>query len=216
MQRNPRKSANSYCHNSILNRAGTTFLLVVGVMLSNATAQAAAPLATVALSGTAAPGTPSGVTFSHFPLQFVTQGYVPPSISAQGQVNFYGNLAGPNVIFDANDLGLWSGTPGNVSLVARINNLLGPAGGTSFASFVPSSPFDAPLIPVPINANNQLVFDAFLVGSNVTFQNDEGLWYGSATSSANIARRGRHARRSSIEREIPGRLESNIQLALYQ
>jgi hypothetical protein len=190
VQRILRITSNSYRVNEASFGVRTAFFVIVALVLCSATAQAAAPLETVALSGTAAPGTPNGVTFSHFPTQPVTQGFVPPSISAQGQVDFFGNLAGPNVSFDANDLGLWSGTPGNVSLVARINTLVGPGAGTSYAGFVLPGSLYNPLMPVPINANNQLLYDAFLTGNGVNFQNDEGLWYGSATAPTNIAREG--------------------------
>src|SRR5215470_5611523 len=86
------------------------------------TALADTPVQAVALSGASAPGTSNNVTFSQFPRAQTTPTGVPPSISAQGQVNFYGTLNGPGVFAGINDQGLWSGTPGNVSLVARIDN----------------------------------------------------------------------------------------------
>jgi hypothetical protein len=64
----------------------------------------------VARTGTMAPGTSGGVTFSQLGLV--------EAINGRGQVAFTGTLAGTGVT-TANDKGLWAGIPGFVSLVAR-------------------------------------------------------------------------------------------------
>jgi hypothetical protein len=70
----------------------------------------------LARRGEAAPGTGAGVNFS------VLDG-VPPAINALGQVAFTATLSGTGVS-GANDRGLWAGTPGNVSLVAREGDVI--------------------------------------------------------------------------------------------
>ncbi|HVU86542.1 MAG TPA: PEP-CTERM sorting domain-containing protein [Pirellulales bacterium] len=144
----------------------------------------------IALSGANAPGTSNGITFAQFPPAPFTPIGVPPSINAQGHVDFYGTLIGQGVFSGLNDQGLWSGTPGNVSLVARIDNShFTPA--VTFSSFAPtnaSTPL--PLMPVPINANNQLAFDAFSTGTGISIFNDEGLWTGTATNISKFAAEG--------------------------
>jgi hypothetical protein len=70
----------------------------------------------LARRGTQAPGTPDGVTFNQFEA-------VPAAINGPGQVAFTATLSGTGVVL-ANDRGLWAGTPGNLSLIAREGDMV--------------------------------------------------------------------------------------------
>ena len=149
------------------------------------------PVETIALSGTHAPGVNANVLFGQFPtIQAITTPTVPPTINANGQVTFYGQLFGPGVTA-ANNMGLWSGAAGDVVLAARAGSSAGGAGaGVNYAGFVPPVQAGGAPYPVPSNAAGSLAYDAFLTGSTVTIANDEGLWVGPRSGPTIVAREG--------------------------
>lgn len=75
--------------------------------------------ALLAMEGTAAPGTAAGVVFDRFSLPVVTG-----SSDA-----FIGYLRGTGISFGTNDAGIWSGSPGAVTLLAR-QGATAPGAGT--------------------------------------------------------------------------------------
>jgi len=109
---------------------------------------------TVALTGTAAPGTGDGVSFRSL--------LSPPQLNAAGQVAFSGLLIGAGVSAD-NNSGLWRDTV----LIAREGSAApGTSSGVNF-NFV-SSP--------QLNAAGQVAFLGGLSGTGVTTSNDAGIW----------------------------------------
>lgn len=108
---------------------------------------------TVALTGTPAPGTGSGVSFSTLST---------PQLNAAGQVAFSARLSGAGVTVD-NDGGLWR----DGILVVREGSAAKAAGsGVSFST----------LSSLRLNAAGQLSFLASLTGTGVTTANDTSLW----------------------------------------
>jgi hypothetical protein len=71
----------------------------------------------LARRGTQAPGTSGGVNFNQFEV-------VPAVINAAGQVAFTATLVLGGSVTNANDRGLWAGSPGNLSLVAREGDMI--------------------------------------------------------------------------------------------
>lgn len=101
------------------------------------------------------------------------------SINSAGQTAFTAPLIGSGI--DAsNDWAIWTGTPGNVRVVAREG---APAPGTA-ASF--GSPFAIP----HVNSDGQVLFLNQLTGSGVNEANDVGLWTNSGASSSLLVREG--------------------------
>jgi hypothetical protein len=74
----------------------------------------------VALPGDQASGTPAGARYSEFPMGGLGSAYSIPRLNNQGEVLYYGFLQrGPGGVTEADDLGLWRGRPGQLSLVFR-------------------------------------------------------------------------------------------------
>ncbi len=170
-----------------------SLLAVLAVAPASADPISAAPLA---VSGTQAAGTAANVNYLSFPT--ITGApfgapTVPPTINANGQVTFYANLNGPGVV-GTNNLGLWSGTPGNVTIGARTGD---PA--PSFGPGAVYGSFSAPLVPnsgpqpVAMNGSGQVLFDAFATGSSVSAANDEALSISTAGSNTIGVREGSQA-----------------------
>ncbi len=139
-------------------------------------------VALLARSGGQAPGTPAGTTF----LNFVDSSNVQtrPAINAAGQIAFAGNLTGTGVT-GSNISGLWTGTPGNVALLARAGNQApGTPAGITFAN-----QFGTPTI----NASGQNAFFAGLTGAGVDGLNNQGIWRGTPGSMALVVRNGNMA-----------------------
>ncbi len=156
-------------------------------MLAVVAPTSADPISAVplAVTGTHAPGTEPYVTYSSFPGSGLT---FPPAINANGQVSFYANLNDP---FASSHLGLWSGTPGNVTLSVRIGDVApGLGAGATFQSF--SLPEFPPTVaaPAPINAAGELVFGAF---ATKDFNLSDGLWSSANGSNVFVASDGSQA-----------------------
>jgi hypothetical protein len=144
----------------------------------------AAPVDTIALTQTQAPGTAANTDFANFLSVTSALGAspVPPTISAGGEVTFYGQLIGPGTT-QANNTGIWSGTPGAVVLAARAGSSAGvPASAAVYQSFAqPFPPQSAAPYPVPMSSSGALAYGALLTGGNVSTLNDEGIWSGPAS-----------------------------------
>jgi hypothetical protein len=129
----------------------------------------------LAREGAPAPGTPAGVSYG-----FV--GFVLP-LNAPGQSAYFGFLTGAGVS-DANNIGLWSGAPGGVALLARTGDQApGTAAGVNYAGL--GDPI--------INDANQSLFVGSLTGPGVTSANDVGIWLGAPGSVALVVREGNPA-----------------------
>lgn len=123
----------------------------------------------LARTGDPAPGTESGTVFQSFGTGFSQQ--LLQDINEAGEVPFIGILTNPDVTL-ANRNGVWSGAPGQVSLVARTGD---PAPGTllNFGGF--RNPF--------IGDDGQVAFE----GSVSTGQ---GIWLGPPDSLSLLALTG--------------------------
>jgi hypothetical protein len=126
--------------------------LAFALMLAHAQG-AWAGTTTVAITGAAAPGTESGVTFAS--LSGVR-------LNAAGQVAFFGGLTGSSV-GPANATGLWL----DGSLVARTGMVAPGAGGTATLSS---------LSLMRMNATGQVAYIGRLVGTDVMAANNSALW----------------------------------------
>ena len=68
---------------------------------------------------------------------------------------------------------------------------LGIGAGVNYQGFVPTfSPLAGAPFPVPVNAGNQVAYDAFVMGINVNTSNDEGIWSGSRLGPTAAVREG--------------------------
>ncbi len=144
----------SYIRCLILGLAGTT------LMMAGATrASAQSPVRVVARTDDPAAGTPAGTTFSTFSTAV---------INSLGTTAFVGTVKGAGITAD-NDSGLWSATPGALSLVARENALApGTVGDVRFAQFQFPS----------LNNLGQVELFAQLRGSGVNAATAYGTWAG--------------------------------------
>ncbi|HEY4309876.1 MAG TPA: PEP-CTERM sorting domain-containing protein [Pirellulales bacterium] len=178
-------------------------VLAVGAIAVMTTADAATTVDTIATSATQAPEVPAGINFAAFQNGGTVP--VPPSINASGQVAFYGTLSGAGTT-TTNNVGVWTGTSGNVRLTALENDSVSGLGaGINFLGFAASSlPILAPSVippPIPINAANQIALSANITGFNVNPSNDELLWSGSAIAANQLLRESSttfHSNNSSV------------------
>ncbi len=132
--------------------------------------QAAVTLNTHALAGNTAPGTEPGLVFSSFGL---------PVLDNAGNTAFIGRLAGPG-LNGSSDRGIWSGhQAGSVSLVARRGD---PAPGTE-----PGVVFSSLHTPT-LNGPGQISFRGHLIGPGVNLSRNKGVWVGTPSSLAPVAR----------------------------
>jgi hypothetical protein len=133
----------------------------------------------VARMGSQAAGLPSGVTYSD--LEYPVPDPAPLSVS--GRTAFYAYIEGSGVTTN-NDRGIWSGDPGNLSLVARAGNQApGAPSGANFYFF------NDPVL----NSAGQTAFWANLIGNVVDWLSDEGIWLATSGSLSSVARSGSHA-----------------------
>ncbi|MCV2419563.1 choice-of-anchor tandem repeat NxxGxxAF-containing protein [Paucibacter sp. DJ2R-2] len=140
----------------------------LALALALASAQGAwAGTSTVALTGSAAPGTGNGVSFASLST---------PQLNAAGQVAFLATLSGAGVS-GSNDGGIWrDGT----LLVRKGSAAPGAGSGVSLST----------LSSMQLNAAGQVTYSALLSGTNITpDKNDSSLWLGSKL----IAQTGRAA-----------------------
>lgn len=129
-------------------------------------------LALYAREGFAAPGVESTAQFS---------GFLDPILNEHGFIAFPGTLRGSVVA--SNDAGIWAGLPGQVQLAAREGN---PVPGVSGATWVGMS-------SLVLNAQGKIAFFAVIRGSGIGTTNDTGIWCGSPTALAPLAREGSQA-----------------------
>jgi hypothetical protein len=162
----------------VLNAAGRTAFpaiarqydaLYPGVWIENA-----GGLEFVSVRGIQAPGTPSGVVFRSYINGLVL-------MNSGGQTGFYSSLEG-NSVNETNDVGIWSGTPSNLNLVAREGDQ------------APDSPSGVLFLrcgqPV-LSDLGQVAFAASLVG--VGDSSPDGVWRGSPGNVRLVTREGNHA-----------------------
>lgn len=84
-----------------------------------------------------------------------------PNISDSGIIAFVGDLEGSDVTYPTNDSGLWKGTPGSVSLVARAGSAVPGSSGDTFGRKFSGGPAFNALI----NDSGQVAFFNDLNGS---------------------------------------------------
>jgi hypothetical protein len=130
---------------------------------------ATAGIRTVALSGQAAAGTPTGAKFASF---------TPPVIDAAGRTAFRGSLqTGVGGVNASSAAGVWSERTGALNLVARASRQApGTPMGADFNGFSPLS----------MAPDGKLAFKAALIvgDGGVTTSNNSGLW---SEASGNLA-----------------------------
>ncbi len=132
-------------------------------------------LALLARTGDAAPGTPLGTNYSNFSDD--------PPLNSGGQATFLCDLTGPGIT-NTNNSGLWTGSPGNVMLLARESDPApGMAAGISYYDFG-----NPPVIH--INASGQSLFAGYLAGPGVSGANGTALWTGTPGAVVNVVREG--------------------------
>jgi hypothetical protein len=126
-------------------------------------------LALAVRSGDHAPGTPDGVNFA------AVSTADSPRLNDAGQLAFSAYLTGPGVS-SSNLMGLWSGAPGSLALVARTGeHAPGTQGGVVFFGFY-GDLYYKQRSPMILNAAGQTAFSAFLEGSGISPSNDRGIW----------------------------------------
>jgi hypothetical protein len=111
----------------------------------------------VALGGQRAPGTPAGVVFEHFSLEW---------IDPTGSTLFWARLEGPGIM-SGNHYGLWSDISGELSLIARVGDR---APGTSDDVYFQNVDYSF------VNAAGDIVFSGWLKGTGIYGGNDAGIW----------------------------------------
>ncbi len=175
-----------------INVAGQTAFdasLVVGggVNTSNDTgtwSEGSGTLALVAREGFAAPGT-SGANFSDFaPPSYEFNSL--PGINSAGGTVFRRFLQTGGSVNSSNDVGLWSGGSGGLSLVAREGSLAPGTGGATFGGGAASYPF----VEDPVfNDAGQAAFRGLLqTGGSVSSSNNTGIWSEGSGTLALVAR----------------------------
>jgi hypothetical protein len=122
-------------------------------------------LALVAREGDAAPGT-SGALFGDF-----VGGSTPPTVITQftgfnrnGRVMFLATLTGGDVVGTTNDVALYTGIPGALTIAVRKGQTMLP--GLTAASFSGNNQM----------AGDRILYNLQLAGAGVTTANDESLW----------------------------------------
>ncbi|HEY7116727.1 MAG TPA: choice-of-anchor tandem repeat NxxGxxAF-containing protein [Tepidisphaeraceae bacterium] len=142
-------------HRSVIASLGC----VVAIGAPALPTSAAAIYRTVVLSGTQAPGTPTGAKFRAFSNVLLT---------SDGKTVFSADLqTGSGGVTSQNSTGIWSEALGPLSLVARIGDQApGTPTGTRFQSS------DVPII----GPDRQVAFVAYLTGAGVTSLNDTTVW----------------------------------------
>ena len=147
-------------------------------------------LAPVALDGQQAAGVGAGVihTFANLDLFLET-----PVLNDAGETAYRSFLTGGGAN-DTNNVGLWSGSPGNTALVARLGSQApGTPSGVAFGSPQPPVIYYVDRFEPVLNNVGQTVIYSQLVGSGVDSSNDEGIWSGNPGNLALVAREGSQA-----------------------
>ena len=132
-------------------------------------------LGLVVRAGDHAADLPSGVNYDY--------GLFTGALNDAGQIPFLSYLVGSGVD-NTNYGGYWSGTSGNLALVARVGDPApGTPAGVNFGSLFGSHGF---------NNAGRIAIESFLAG-NVDSTNDEGLWSNASGSLELVAREGSQA-----------------------
>jgi hypothetical protein len=172
-----------------LNSAGQVAFNAVlegnGITSANDTSlwsQQGGSLGLVAREGERAPGTPDGVNYANFGSAL---GSAAPDWNDSGQIAFRARLSGPG-ISDENDLGIWFGESGSMSLVVRDGNPVpGMPDGFRFLGLIDSFMDSAGNLAIFASAGQGMI------GPNgpYTF----GVWGGNPHSLAVVAHEGAEA-----------------------
>jgi hypothetical protein len=121
------------------------------------------PLALRHLTGDDAPGTPPDVTFGGFALSDMNGG---------GELVFKGRLTGSGITFD-NDEGIWGPDgAGGLALIAREGSPATGVAGDARWGHATTEPFG----PASLNDAGEVAFKGGLVGGDVSWDNDWGIW----------------------------------------
>jgi hypothetical protein len=121
------------------------------------------PLTLRHLTGDPAPGTSPGVTFRALFLS---------DMNSSGELGFVGAVSGPGITDDNNE-GIWGpdGT-GGVALIAREGDPATGVAGDARWGHATTSPFAT----FPMNDAGEVAFKAGLIGSDVGWDSDWGIW----------------------------------------
>ena len=171
----------------VLNDVGQTafFAYLTGPEVNDSNnagiwSESSGTLRMVARTGSQAPGTPNGVTYSLL--------LKAPFLNNLGQTAFWGRLTGSGVD-STNTAGLWLEHSGSVGLLVRAGDRApGTPSGVNFIEF----------FPYRLNNAGQIAFQASLTGSGVGSMNDTGIWAGPPGAFALVARSGSQAPGTSI------------------
>jgi hypothetical protein len=155
-----------------------------GVGLSGFFRDDASALHAVALEGESAPQMSEGITFAGFhDLElggFVTSEKI--RLTADGQMTFVANLAGPSVN-DTNNSTVWSETMGPLHLLAREGD---HAVGISSEAYFDAFTYE----DFAVNSSGETILRAALTGSGIDPSNDKGIWLHGSAGMQLIAREG--------------------------
>lgn len=135
------------------------------------------PLALVARTGEHAPGTPDGVNFN----DIGWDGLV--ALNASGDLVFKGTLSGPGIDYTNND-GVWRQTAGSLSLIARAGDQ---------APDLPEGTKFGHLLNPALNSVGNVVFFAYLSGSEIDLSNFRSLWIADGGKAQLVVRTGQQA-----------------------
>jgi hypothetical protein len=173
-----------YSADLLFNQAGQTAFKIglagPGVDSSNnfgIWSEGSGSLSLVAREGHAAPGTDPGVVYSDLQSNH-------PVLNSAGQMAFRGVLTGSGVD-GTNDMGIWSGGGGSLSLVAREGGAApGTDPGVVYGNFM--NIMNNPVL----NGAGQIAFWGAITGPGVGMANDAGIWSGGAGSLSLVMREG--------------------------
>jgi len=102
-----------------------------------------------------------------------------PALDIAGRVAFDGSLKGPGVNAGVNDVGIWHGPAGGLSLLARTDDVAAGTGGAKWKELS----FGA------LNDGGQAAFGGKITGAGVTPDvNDQGVWRGAPGALTLFAR----------------------------
>jgi hypothetical protein len=133
-------------------------------------------LALAVREGFQAPGMPIGATFFSFSA---------PGFNDQGQVMLRGSVQGGGT-GPGNNTGMWIGTPGNVTLLAREGQQAsGLQAGVNYGSFTVS-----PTVSFRLANNGVVAIDGLVSGAGVNADNAEVIWVGTTGGLTPVAREG--------------------------
>jgi hypothetical protein len=120
---------------------------------------------------------PAGVTYSSL-------GVDTPALNVAGETTFLAAMTGAGITAN-NDSALWTGRPGNITLLAREGDPApGMGAGVGYSSFNSN---------IALNAAGQSAFTGLVAGPGVTLANDGAVWIAGAGGTTLLAREGNQA-----------------------